>query len=192
MNPGVSFTSTGNFRIDLTNSTDFSSSAASAQQVRTISTSGITVAGLKKWSPTRHPGLRRPAAMAVTLSEDVFVAITASPRILFSISARSAFFASRASTIASTIQSASAAASSPSSTWMEERESCICAADIFPFLTRSARDFSIPARMRGRAAGRSTIVVSYPERAQTRAIPCPIVPPPITSTFFPFSIALLL
>jgi hypothetical protein len=57
--------------------------AATAGSVSTVvmtSTRGMTGAGLKKCIPTTRPGCLVGAAMAVTDSEDVLVARTASGR----------------------------------------------------------------------------------------------------------------
>ena len=60
--------------------------ASSVSRPRTISTSGITATGLKKWNPTTRSGCCSPSAIADTDSEDVLVASTASAATCFSSS----------------------------------------------------------------------------------------------------------
>ena len=65
-------------------------------------------AGLKKCMPTTRSGCRVASAISVTDSADVFVARTASGRVMRSSSAKSSRFGSSSSTIASITRSQSA------------------------------------------------------------------------------------
>ena len=73
-NAGASLTSTADFFRPLASSNAVASTASSVFGARTISSSGITATGLKKWKPTRRSGCSRSSAMAVTDSEEVLVA----------------------------------------------------------------------------------------------------------------------
>ncbi len=76
-----------------------------------ISSSGSTATGLKKWNPTTRSGCARPAAMAVTDSEDVLVASTHSGPTTASTSANTFCLTDISSNTASITKSASANAS---------------------------------------------------------------------------------
>ena len=82
--------------------------ASSVRSPRTISSSGSTATGLKKWKPTTRSGCSSSAAIAVTDSEEVLVASTASGETIFSSSAQTCFLTSRSSKTASMTKSASA------------------------------------------------------------------------------------
>src|SRR5205814_1693518 len=84
------------------------SAASSVRCARTISSSGSTATGLKKWNPTTRSGCSRSAAIAVTDSDEVLVASTHSGLTIFSSSAQTCFFTPRSSNTASTTKSASA------------------------------------------------------------------------------------
>ena len=73
----------------------------------TISTSGISGAGLKKCMPTTRSGRVVAAAISVTESAEVLVARIASGRQIRSSSAKSARLGSSSSTIASITRSQS-------------------------------------------------------------------------------------
>ena len=96
-----------------------SKGSSSVSSARTISTSGISGAGLKKCIPTTRPGEDVAAAISVTESAEVLVASTASGRQIRSSSAKSSRFGSSSSTIASITTSQSA--KSPSSVVSESR-----------------------------------------------------------------------
>ena len=69
---------------------------------QTISTNGISGAGLKKCMPPRRSGRRSPAAIAVIESEEVLLAKTASVAATSSSIRNNPRLASRSSTMAST------------------------------------------------------------------------------------------
>ena len=78
---------------------------------RTISSSGMTATGLKKWKPTTRSGCSRSAAISVTESEEVLVARMQSSETTASTSAKTCFFTDSSSNTASITKSASAKAS---------------------------------------------------------------------------------
>ena len=75
---------------------------------RTTSSSGITWAGLKKWSPRKRSGRDVPAACSATDSDEVLVAKVASSFTTPSTSFHISSFRSRSSVIASITRSQSA------------------------------------------------------------------------------------
>ena len=111
-NPGVSWQRIGVFPIRSPNANAVSNGSSAVSSARTISTSGISGAGLKKCMPTTRSGRVVAAAISVTESAEVFVASTASGRQIRSSSAKSSRFGSSSSTIASITRSQSAKSSS--------------------------------------------------------------------------------
>ncbi len=111
--PGVSWQRIGVLPIRSPSANAASNGSSSVSSARTISTSGISGAGLKKCMPTTRPGDDVAAAISVTESAEVLVARTASGRQILSSSAKSSRFGSSSSTIASitTSQSAKSASS---------------------------------------------------------------------------------
>ena len=91
--PGVSWQRIGflPIRSPTTNAVSIASSDDSS--ARTISTSGMSGAGLKKCMPTTRSGDDVAAAISVTESAEVFVARMQSGRTIRSSSANSAVFA---------------------------------------------------------------------------------------------------
>ena len=108
MKPGVSLQRTGRLPALSAHSYAVSTAASLERRARTISTSGSTGAGLKKCMPTTRSGRSVASAISDTDSAEVFVASTASGRVMRSSSPKSSRFASSSSTIASTIRSQSA------------------------------------------------------------------------------------
>src|SRR6202012_1092430 len=107
-NAGASLTSTQDFFSCLPIANAVASDGSSVVSPRTISTSGSTATGLKKWKPTTRSGWASSAAMAVTDSEDVFVASTQSGRTTASTSANTFCLTDSSSNTASITKSASA------------------------------------------------------------------------------------
>ena len=87
--PGVSWQRIGVLPIRSPSANAVSNGPSSVSSARTISTSGISGAGLKKCMPTTRPGVDVAAAISVTESAEVFVARTASGRQIRSSSAKS-------------------------------------------------------------------------------------------------------
>ena len=81
--------------------------ASSVASPLTISSSGITATGLKKWKPDDPLGVLRSAAISVIDSEEVLVASTHSGETTFSTSAKTVFLTDISSKTASITKSAS-------------------------------------------------------------------------------------
>src|SRR5262245_55986310 len=107
-NAGASLTSTHDFFSSLPTTNAVASVASSVDGVRTISSSGMTATGLKKWKPTRHEGCARDDAISVTDKEEVLVARMQSGRTIASISAHTFFLTDISSKTATMTKSASA------------------------------------------------------------------------------------
>ena len=110
MNDGASAASTHVLRSALPSANAVAVVASSVASPRITSTSGITCTGLKKCTPTTRSGCARSAAISVIDSDEVLVASTHVSEMRGSISAKTAFFASITSTIASITRSAPAKA----------------------------------------------------------------------------------
>ena len=108
-------TSTHDFFSFLPTANAVASVASSVCSPRTISSSGSTATGLKKWKPTTRSGCSRSAAISVTDSEEVLVASTQSAETTASTSAKTCFLTVSSSNTASITKSASAKASLSSS-----------------------------------------------------------------------------
>ena len=142
-NPGVSWQRIGVFPIRSPNANAASNGSSSVSSARTISTSGISGAGLKKCIPTTRPGVEVAAAISVTESAEVFVARTASGRQIRSSSANSSRFGSSSSTIASITRSQSAKSSSSVVSVSRPTASSRAACSSCPFSTLRVRKCAI-------------------------------------------------
>ena len=89
-----------------------STKAGSLRNPPITSISFMSGGGLKKCKPPTRAGWSQPAAISVTDSEEVLVAITASGAMRFSNSRNSSRLAARSSTIASIMMPAGATSSS--------------------------------------------------------------------------------
>ncbi len=107
MNDGLSLTRIVVFFSALPVAKAVASVASSVRSPLTISSSGITATGLKKWKPTTRSGCSRSAAISVIDSEEVFVASTHSAETTFSTSAKTCFLTFISSKTASITKSAS-------------------------------------------------------------------------------------
>jgi hypothetical protein len=105
---------------------------------RTISSSRMTFAGLKKWWPMTCWGRDVAEAIASMSSVEVFEARIASGRVTRSRSAKTRFFNSIPSKTASTTMSASLKPSKVSVGWIRARRWSICCCDRRPFCTEPA------------------------------------------------------
>src|SRR5512135_943695 len=98
MKPGVSVASTGVlFQRDMS-ANEALAATASPPSHGTTSTSGITGAGLKKWSPMTRYDASHAAAIDATESDEVFVASTASRSTTSSSALNNERLAARSST----------------------------------------------------------------------------------------------
>lgn len=107
-NAVASFTSTLDFFSCLPTENAVASAASSVFSPRTISKSGSTATGLKKWKPTTRSGCCSFDAIAVIDSDEVFVARIASGETCCSSSANTCCFTPSSSKTASITKSASA------------------------------------------------------------------------------------
>ena len=108
MNDGLSLTRIVVFFSALPVANAVASVASSVCSPLTISSSGITATGLKKWKPTTRSGCSRSAAISVIDSDEVLVARTHSGETTFSTSAKTDFLTDISSKTASITKSASA------------------------------------------------------------------------------------
>ena len=106
--PGVSWQRIGRLPSRSPSAYAASNASSDVRSARTISTSGMRGAGLKKCIPTTRSGVEVAPAISVTESAEVFVASTASGRQTRSSSASSSRFGPSSSTIASITTSQSA------------------------------------------------------------------------------------
>ena len=101
MKPGASAASITRLPIASPASRAIASASAVDSAPATTSTSRILAGGLKKCMPTTRPGFGRPAASAVTLSDEVLVASTQSGSTTAASSPNSARLSPRSSGAAS-------------------------------------------------------------------------------------------
>src|SRR5215471_14842702 len=101
MNPGVSDASTGVLRQRCMSAYAPVATTGSPPSHGTISTSGINIAGLKKWMPVIRAGVSHTDAIEATDNDDVLVASTASLGTARSSRRNTDCFVVRSSTIAS-------------------------------------------------------------------------------------------
>ena len=186
MNPGVSAASTVVLRHPSMRLRAARVTAGSVVIAGTISTSGITGAGLKKCMPTTRPACAHAAPMAATERDDVLVANTVSGRVTRSSELNSACFDGRSSMIASITRSQRANAASwasppPGMEMMRAIAASASARVRRCFSTSLANARSIRARARSIAAGiGSAMITSCPCTAARWAMPAPMAPAPAT------------
>src|SRR3712207_2697274 len=164
----------------------------SVTTVRTISTSFMTGAGLKKCIPTTRSG--RPLVMASSVTDrlEVFVARIVSGGQMPCSCERTAVLSSVRSGTASTTSSTSARSSIEVVKVIRSRIASRSSAPRRPRSTARCVDFSTCPRPRTRASpATSTAVTVSPARANTSTMPAPMVPRPTTPTA-PSSLAMLL
>src|SRR6266545_2514037 len=181
--PGESFTRTASLPSDATRSSARRSVSGDVSSPRTTSTSGMAATGLKKWIPTTRS--RRPVARAIRVieSEEVLEARMVRSGQWSSSSLKTRRFRSRASGTASTTKSTAAPSRSRSTTRRSRRPVPTVSAATFPRSRARAQEASIDARTWRCASGSaSNTKVSWPESAQSPAIPRPMTPAPTTST----------
>ena len=183
MKPALSPQTTGFLPTLRTSATTSSSTVGSVTTVRTISTRFCTGAGLKKWMPTTRPGWAFAVEISVTDSEEVLVASIALVETIDSSSRKIPFLTSRDSTTASTTRSASARSFISVVSVIRPRISACSASVILPRLTARPVECSRCSRPRRSASSpTSTPTTAMPLRANTSAMPAPMVPRPTTPT----------
>lgn len=152
------------------------------RSVRTISSSGMTCAGLKKCAPTRRERSRIFSEMRSRLIVLVFVASTAPALHTRSSSAKMSCFSSSFSIAASMTMSAAAKPSYVSAPVTRPSAASRAAAVIARFFKRDARF----AATRPSPASRNFWLISlrmteWPARVRAVAMPEPMRPPPRTA-----------
>jgi hypothetical protein len=160
----------------------FSTSPAVAT-VRTTSTSFITGAGLKKWSPMTRSGRSVTEARSTTGRDDVVVARIASGFVERSSSRKIASLTARSSATASTTRSTSAMSANSSVVVIRSRTRSASSRSIFPFVTARSRLLATaPFARLMEASLRPRRMTSLPAFAATSAMPDAIRPVPTTPT----------
>ena len=158
-----------------------SRTSGSVTTVRMISTKLCTGAGLKKWTPITRPGCALAVEISVTLRLEVLVARIASGFTIASRSRKIVFLTSIDSTTASTTKSASARSFMLVVNVTRPTRACCSSSLSLPRETARAVEFSRCCRPRSRLSSfTSTPTTAKPLRANTSAIPAPIVPRPTT------------
>ena len=160
-----------------------STKAGSLRNPPITSTSFMSGGGLKKCRPPTRPGLPQPAAISVTDSEEVLVAITASGAMRCSSARNNSRLAASSSTIASITMPAGATSSSEPIARKRPTVPCLISAVMRPFATWASSALSIAASASRAAPSReSNSSAVMPACAQTCAMPRPMVPAPMTAT----------
>ena len=181
MKPALSPQTTGFLPTLRTSALTSSRTCGSVTTVRTISTRSWTGAGLKKCTPTMRPGCALAVEISVTLRLEVLVARIASGATTPSSSRKIAFLTSTDSTTASTTKSASCRSLSAVLKLIRPSSSACSASVSFSRRTARAVEFSRCWRPRATPSSfSSTPITENPLRANTSAIPAPMVPSPTT------------
>ena len=181
MKPALSPQTTGFLPSRSTSAFTSSSTVGSVTTVRMISTRFWTGAGLKKCTPITRPGRAFAVEISVTESDEVLVASTASGRTIPSSSRKIAFLTSIDSITASTTKSASARSFISVVSVIRPSSSAWSASLSLPRFTARFVECSRCWRPRVRASSFcSTPTTEKPLRANTSAMPAPMVPRPMT------------
>src|SRR5882724_5398630 len=182
-NPGASLTATGVFPNFFASSIVVANAASLVCSARITSTSSITGTGFMKCIPTNRSDRFVIAARVVMAIEEVLLVRITSGRSNLSASVSTARLISSFSGTASTTKSAAATAAK-SVTGFSRASTCGFSASVnFPFFTSRSRFFPIVSIPRCRKLScTSRKITLYPARANTCAMPFPIVPAPSTAT----------
>src|ERR1043166_6516458 len=153
----------------------------------TISTSGRSGAGLKKWRPTTRSGTRHAPAIAVTESEEVLVARMQVSETSASSRRNASRLTARSSTTASMMSAQwRKTAYSPAAPGAQViRSSSACAASRARRPRSTSRPITASRRPRAcsSASARWSVTMTWwPAPAATWAMPLPIAPAPSTPT----------
>ncbi len=182
-NPGASFTSTGVLSSFPDKSRTVAKVSRDVASPRITSTNLITGTGLKKCMPMTLSGRLVNAPSLVMEMDEVFEARITSGRASRSRSRKISVLISNFSVAASTIKSQSASLA------RSVTGSIFCNADalsslvILFFATSRSRFFVMAASPRSRnCCSTSHKITAYPLRANTCAMPLPMVPAPTTAT----------
>ena len=183
MKPGESLQTTPVLPSDATNWRSVAIVSGLVVRACTISTSGITGAGLKKWSPAKRSGRFVAAAISTMARLEVFEAkiVVAGQRP--SRVPNTASFGASSSTTASMTRSQSLRSSSAVVPRIRPRAALAASSVSLPdFTTRASDESTRPNPFSRSASLTSRITVSYPACAHTCAIPEPMSPKPTTPT----------
>ena len=184
-NPGASFTSTGVFSNLSARSRTVSYVVCEVARPRITSTSFITGTGLKKCIPMTLSARPVSAPILVIEMDDVFVARITSGRgfIKRSRSRKISALISNFSVAASIARSQSASCARSTTAVMRPSVESLSSTVILFLATSRSRFFVIVASPRSRnRCSTSQSTTLNPHRANTWAIPLPMVPAPITPT----------
>src|SRR5438132_2503714 len=183
MKPAWSFTTTGFLPHASAKKRTSAMVSSEAVSGRTISTSAISGAGLKKWTPQTFSGRPVCTASSTTGNVEVFVARIVWSSQTLSSSLKSAFLTSRSSTTDSITRSQPA--SSPMCEVPRTREivSARSPSESLPRSTCLTSDFSSAATIaRAVSCLRDRTTTSWPDRAAHSAMPAPMMPEPTIPT----------
>ena len=179
MKPGLSMQTTGSRVISRAARNSRSTTSGLVLRPGTTSTSFISGTGLKKCRPATRSGDLHLAAMAVIDSDDVFEARMVCGAHIASRAANNACFASRRSTIASTIRSQPFRSSSLSTMATRPTIAAASSAVRVPFCTaRSIIDLMNSRALSAAPAWASNSRTSAPPSTETWAMPRPMAPVP--------------
>jgi len=158
---------------------------------RITSTSTITGTGFMKCMPTKRSGRFVVAASVVIEIDDVLLARITSGRARRSASPSTARLISIFSGTASTIKSAAAIALMSVTGSRRFKTAPLSLSGNFPFLISRSRFFAMVSSARSRKrCSTSRKITWYPARANTCAMPLPMVPAPSTATLLIESMAI--
>src|SRR6476619_1399174 len=150
---------------------------------RTTSSSGITWAGLKKWSPRKRSGREVAAACSATERDEVLVAKVAPSLTSSSTSLHISSFMPRSSVIASITRSQSARSEYSSVGVIRPSTASASDCSTLPFSTARASCLeSLPTPASSFSWLTSRTTTSQPACAQIWVLPWPIRPQPTTPT----------
>ena len=187
MKPALSPMTTGVLPSRSASAETSSTTSCSVTTVRTTSTSLSTGAGLKKCIPTTFDGRVVATEISVTDSDEVLVARIVSARHTLSMVAKISCFRSSRSGTASMTRSTSARSSIEVLNRTRPTSASRSSSDSLPRRTARSVECAKCSRPRCRASSvGSTPTTCRPSRANTSAIPAPIVPRPTTPTVVKF------
>jgi hypothetical protein len=185
MKPARSAATTGTFSNLRASAMTSSTTSGSVTTVLITSTNSCTGAGLKKCMPTTRRGRWVATEISVTDNDEVLVARMASSRTTLSSAEKISRFSSSRSITASITRSQSASASISVAKVTRSNSACWSSGASLPrFTARSVECWMCPRPRSTACSSRSTPTTLSPCRANTSAIPAPIVPSPTTPTVF--------
>ena len=149
----------------------------------TSSTSGSTGTGLKKCMPITRCGWGVTAASFMIGMEDVLLASSASGRTTLPSAWKIGTFSASSSITASTTRSRSASSATSVAVRIRPSAASRSALASLPDFSARASDLRMrPSAFSAAASFTSQTMTSQPARADTSAMPVPMIPPPMTPT----------